>query len=103
MSELSSMNLELTLLVLTVLDLAECSLWVFAIACLEIYLVLESPLTTMYHDISNGMSECPLRLRLTQAMARLIMAMTMYKASTFWLHSYKAYICIISIPILGEK
>ena len=46
------MNLEPTSLGLTVLDPhLHSRLWVFA--CPEILLVLESLLTTIYHDISN--------------------------------------------------
>ena len=56
MSKLSSMNLEPTSLVLTLLDPnLNYSLWVFAYP--EVYLVLESLLTTIYHDNSNGMSD----------------------------------------------
>ena len=57
-SGLNSMNLDPTSRVLTVLDpKLHSSLWILAIACPEIYLVLESLLTTIYHDISNGMSD----------------------------------------------
>ena len=55
-TELGSMNLEPTSLVLTVVDPnLHSSLWIFA--CPEIYLVLDSLLTTVYHNISNGMSD----------------------------------------------
>ena len=57
MSELNSMNFGLKLLVLTLLDPSlDSSLWAFAIACPEIYLVLELLLTTIYHDMSNEIS-----------------------------------------------
>ena len=56
MSELSSMNLKPMSLILTFLDPnLDDSLSVFA--CPDIYLVLELLLPTIYHDISNGMSD----------------------------------------------
>jgi len=38
-------------------------------------------------------------MRLTQAMIKIIRATMIYKASTFRLRSYKAYMRIINIPI----
>ena len=57
MSGLSYMNLvEPMLLVLTLLDPnLDSSLHVFA--CPEVYLILDSLLPTIYHNISNGVSE----------------------------------------------
>ena len=45
----------------------------------------------------------PLKLQLTQPTTTIATATTMYKASTFRLRSYKAYIRMINIPTSGRK
>ena len=55
-SVLNSMNLEPMSLVLTLLD-PHLDSSLYAFACPEVYLVLDSLLPTRYHNISNGMSD----------------------------------------------
>ena len=42
-------------------------------------------------------------MRLTQAMAKITIATMMYKASTFRLRPYKAYMRMINIPVRQKK
>ena len=56
--------------------------------------------SAMEHE---GRSLFPSKLRLTQATTYTTVPMVMYKTSTFWLHSYKVYMCMIAISISREK
>jgi hypothetical protein len=62
------------------------------------------PLYTTESAIEReGRSLFPSKLRLTQSTANITAAMMIYKASTFRLRPYKAYMRMITIPISGEK
>ena len=91
----------------TKLLLFSARIWSAANLCLDVpmFFFFSTQYRPLYtdHKWNIRLDWFPVKLRLTQAPNTIATVTTIYKASTFRLRSYKAYIRMINMPILGGK